>query len=82
MNVHRIVVQASIDELRAIPLWRNVLHFYVQVRAWKVSVDRQGDIASFSIDLVGLLDATAEEFRLKVLSSLPNAMSVTCVSLN
>ena len=76
MNVHRVVVQAGIGELRAIPVWRSLLQLGVQVGAWKVYVDRQHHEESLSVDLVNLREASVDELRFKLQSSLPSAMSV------
>ncbi len=76
MDVHRVVVRAGIGELRAIPVWRSLLQFGVQVGAWKVCVDRRHREESLSMDLINLREASVDELRSRLQASLPSVMSV------
>lgn len=76
MDVHRLVVRAGIGDLRAVPVWRNLMQFDLQVGEWRIRVDRELNVESLSIDLLDPSEAQVNELRSRLQSALPSAMSI------
>ena len=76
MNVRRLIVRVAIGELRAIPVWRNLMQLGLRVGEWKICVDRERNVESLSIDLIDPPGAASDELRARLQSGLPPVMSV------
>ncbi|OUL75664.1 hypothetical protein CA601_41730 [Paraburkholderia hospita] len=76
MHVHRLVVRAAIGDLRAIPVWRNLMQLDLRVGEWKIRVDREHNVESLSIDLIDPPCAGADDLRARLQSGLPSVMSI------
>lgn len=76
MDVHRVIVRAGIGELRAIPVWRNLMQLDVRVGAWKIRVDRELNVESLSIDLLDPPGVGVDEHRSRLKMGLPSVMSI------
>ena len=76
MDVHRVIVRAGIGELRAIPVWRNLMQLGVRVGAWKIRVDRELNVESLSIDLLDPPSVGVDELRSRLKMGLPSVMYI------
>jgi hypothetical protein len=76
MEVHRIVVRARIGELRAVPVWRNLMQLRLRVGEWTVRVDRALNVESLSLDVLDMRQTDVNELRTRLRSALPSALSV------
>lgn len=76
MDVHRLIVRAGIGELRAVPVWRNLMQLGLQVGEWRIRVDRELNVESLTIDLLNPPEAQVNELRSRLQSALPSVMSV------
>ncbi|TXC81130.1 hypothetical protein [Paraburkholderia azotifigens] len=76
MEVHRIVVRARIGELRAVPVWRDVMQLGLRVGEWTISVDRELNVESLSLDVLGMRQTDVNELRTRLRSALPSALAV------
>lgn len=74
--MYRIVVRAGISELRAVPVWRNLMQLGLRVGEWRIRMDRELNAESLSIDLLDPPATKVNELRSRLQLALPSVLSI------
>jgi hypothetical protein len=68
-EVRRIVVRARIGELRAVPVWRNLMQLGLRVGEWTIRVDMELNVESSSHVVLDMRQTDVNELRTRLRSS-------------